>query len=86
MHRNRAAVVMHHRGRDSARCVGGDAGERRPGHDEHDDGRKDCSPAVTPVSADPATPSVMDAHDSSKEIPWAAAVRAPGSRGTFAAL
>jgi DNA-binding CsgD family transcriptional regulator len=86
MHRNRAAVVMHHRCRVHARCADGDAGERRSGHDEHDDGRKDCSPAVTPVSADPATPSMMDAHDSSKAIPLAAAAARLGAATDAARL
>ena len=73
MHRSHLLVAENMQ-RGHARCVSGYAGERRPGHAKHDDGRKDCSPAVTPVSADPATPvsadpatsSMIDAHDSSK--------------------
>ena len=61
------------------RCSGrNNPGEHQSGQDERQDGGKDGSPAVTPVSANPATPSMMDAHDSSKAIPWGAAVRALG--------
>jgi len=44
-------------------------GESQSGQGERQDGGKDASPAVTPVSADPPVPSMMDAHDSSKAIP-----------------
>jgi hypothetical protein len=48
-----------------------DPGERQSGQDGREDGGKDGLPAVPPVSADPAMPSMMVAHDSSKAIPWA---------------
>lgn len=59
--------------------------DRQPGQDKRYDGGNDGSPAVTPVSANPVMPSTMDAHDSSKEIPWARPSARLGPRGTFAA-
>jgi len=62
--------IMH--GRQMRRRGGRhDRGERQSGQDQRYDGGKDGSPAMTPVSADPAMPSVMGAHDSSRATPQA---------------